>query len=171
MVLGDGDAVMLTAESAWSFTSDSPVNVAGLRLPRAAFAPLVPNLDDMRMHRIAGAASRLRLLRKYLEVTADDEALEAAPSQRVITSHFYDLAALALGAIRDGERLPESGGVRAARLAAIKADIVANLHDGNLSAMTVAARNRVALRYLHKLFEGEDESPQAARRIPAGASG
>jgi AraC-like DNA-binding protein len=40
-------------------------------------------------------------------------------------------------------------------LAAIKADIVANLHDGDLSATTVAARNHVTVRYLHKLFHRE----------------
>ena len=39
------------------------------------------------------------------------------------------------------------------RLAAIKADIVANLQDGNLNATMIATRNRVTVRYLHKLFQ------------------
>jgi len=43
----------------------------------------------------------------------------------------------------------------AVRLAAIKADVVANLNDGNLNATTVATRNGVTVRYLHKLFENE----------------
>ena len=45
--------------------------------------------------------------------------------------------------------------MRAVRLAAIKADIAANLHDGDLNATMVATRNRVKVRYLHKLFESE----------------
>lgn len=153
VVLADGDAVLMTAEAAWNFISPSSVNVAGLRLPRSAFAPLVPNVDDAVMRRIPGDAAGLRLLRKYLGVVADDETLAMPAPQRIITGHFYDLAALALRT-SDG-RLAESGSVRAARLAAIKADIVANLRDGNLTAEMVATRNRVTVRYLHKLFENE----------------
>jgi AraC-like DNA-binding protein len=155
IVLADGDAVLLSAEAAWNFTSPSSVNVAGLRLRRSAFAPLVPNLDDAVMRRIPRDAAGLRLLRKYIEVAADDDALAKPASQGIITGHFYDLAVLALGATSDGEGLAESGSVRAARLAAIKADVVANLYDGNLTAGMVATRNCVTVRYLHKLFESE----------------
>ena len=46
-------------------------------------------------------------------------------------------------------------GVRAARLAAIKADIEANLADNALTVATVAARHGLSARYLHLLFESE----------------
>lgn len=156
ITLSDGDAVLMTSEdAAWSFTSPASVNVAGLRLPRSALAPLVPKLDDAVMRRIPRNAVGLGLLRKYLEVVADDEALAEPLSQRVIVSHFYDLAALALGAKCDSAALAESRTVRSVRLAAIKADIVANLHDGDLDATMVATRNRMTVRYLHKLFQNE----------------
>jgi AraC-like DNA-binding protein len=156
VVLSDGDAVLMTDEEAtWTFTSPASVDVAGLRLPRSALASLVPSLDDAGMCRIPRDAVGLRLLRKYLGLVADDEALASSASQRLIISHFYDLAALAVGAARGGKALAGTGGVRAVRLAAIKADVVANLQDGNLSAPMVAARNRVTVRYLHKLFENE----------------
>ena len=156
VTLSDGDAVLMTSEdAAWSFASPASVNVAGLRLPRSALAPLVPRLDDAVMRRIPRDAGGLRLLRKYLEVVADDEALAEPSSQRLIVSHFYDLAALALGARCDGEALAESSTVHSVRLAAIKADIVANLHDGDLDATMVATRNRMTVRYLHKLFQNE----------------
>jgi AraC-like DNA-binding protein len=156
MVLSDGDAILMTSEEAgWTLTSPSPVNIAGIRLPRSALAPLVPKLDDAVMRRIPRDTGGLKLLRKYVEVVADDEVLAAPASQRLITSHFYDLVALALGTNCDGQALPESRAVSTVRLAAIKADIVANLHDGDLSATTVAARNHVTVRYLHKLFHRE----------------
>jgi AraC-like DNA-binding protein len=156
VLLSDGDAVLMTSEeAAWAFASSSSVKVAGLRLPRSALAPLVPNLDDAVMRRIPRDADGLRLLRKYLEVVADDVALAAPPSQRLIATHFYDLAALALGAKCDSEALAEGRTVPAVRLAAIKADISANLDDGDLNATMVAARNRVTVRYLHKLFQNE----------------
>jgi AraC-like DNA-binding protein len=156
MVLSDGDAVLMTGEEAgWTLASPRSVTIAGVRLPRSALAPLVPRLDDAVMRRIPRDASGLRLLRKYLKVVADDEALAAPTSQRLITGHFYDLAALALGTECDREAVAESRTVRAVRLAAIKADIVANLHDGDLNATMVATRNRMTVRYLHKLFENE----------------
>jgi AraC-like DNA-binding protein len=152
MVLSNGDAVLMTGEDApWSLTSPSPVSVAGIRLPRSALAPLVPNLNTAVMRRIPGDVSGLRLLKRYLEVAADDEALAAPASQRLIINHFYDLVALALGGNCDSKE--SAGAVSAARLAAIKADILANLQDGNLSATMVAMCNRVTVRYLHKLFQ------------------
>lgn len=156
VTLSDGDAVLMTGEgAAWSFASRDLVNVAGLRLRRAALMPLVPNLDDAVMHRIPGDASGLRLLRKYLEVVANDETLAEPTSQRLIVSHLYDLAALALGARSDSKEFAQGGTVRSVRLAAVKADIVANLQDGDLNASIVAMRNRMSVRYLHKLFQNE----------------
>jgi len=156
MILSGGDAVLMTNEEAtWAMTSASSVNIAGIRVPRSAIAPLVPKLENITMRRIARDTSGLRLMRKYLDVVADDEALAAPTSQRLIISHFYDLVALALGASSDGRALAADRTVGAVRLAAIKADIVANLDDGNLNATIVANRNRVTVRYLHKLFESE----------------
>ena len=156
IVLSDGEAVLMTGEEPpWTLASPSSVSIAGVRLPRNALAPLVPNLDDAVMRLIPRDAGGLRFLRKYLEVVADDEALAAAASQRLIVNHFYDLAALALGARCDREALPESRSVSAVRLASIKAYIVANLNEGNLNTTMVASRNSVTVRYLHKLFEND----------------
>jgi AraC-like DNA-binding protein len=156
MILSDGDAVLMTNEEAnWTMSSPSSVNIAGIRMPRSAIAPLVPRLGNMTMQRIARDTSGLRLVRKYLEVVADDDALAAPTSQRLIIGHFYDLVALALGARSDAKALAADKTVGAVRLAAIKADIVANLDDGNLNATVVATRNRMTLRYLHKLFESD----------------
>lgn len=156
VTLSDGDALLMTSEdTAWSFTSPASVNAAGLRLPRCALAPLVHDLDDAVMRRIPRDASGLRLLRKYIEVVVDDEALADPCSQRLIVSHFYDLAALALGAKGDRDALGDGHTLRSVRLAAIKADIVANLGDGDLNATIVATRHRMTVRYLHKLFQAD----------------
>jgi AraC-like DNA-binding protein len=156
MILSDGDAVLMTNDEAtWTMTSPSSANIAGIRVPRSAIAPLVPKLENVTMRRITRDTSGLRLLRKYLDVVADDEALAAPASQHLLTGHFYDLVALALGANGEAKALAADRTVGAVRLAAIKADIVANLDDRNLNATMVATRNRVTVRYLHKLFESE----------------
>lgn len=156
MTLSDGDAVLMTNEEAtWAMTSPSSATIAGIRVPRSAIAPLIPKLENITMQRIARDTSGLKLVRKYLDIVADDEALAAPASQRLIISHFYDLVALALGASSDAKALAADRTVSAVRLAAIKADIVANLDDGNLNATMVSTRSGVTVRYLHKLFEGE----------------
>jgi AraC-like DNA-binding protein len=156
MVLSDGDAVLMTNEEAtWTMSSPSSVNIAGIRVPRSVIAPLVPKLENVTMRRITKDTSGLRLLRKYLDVVADDEALAESASQRLIVGHFYDLVALALGASSDAKALAADRTVGAVRLAAIKADILANLDDGKLNATTVSTRSGVTVRYLHKLFESE----------------
>ena len=71
-----------------------------------------------------------------------------------VASHLTDLVALALGATRDAVEVAQGRGLRAARLAAIKADIDA------LPASPGSRRNlRRALgrspRYMQVLFEGE----------------
>ena len=156
MILSDGDAVLMNnEEAAWTLTSSSSVNIAGIRVPRSAIAPLLPELQDTTMRRIARDTRGLRLARKYLGIVADDEALAASVSQRLIIRHFYDLVALALGASGDAKAFAAERTVGAVRLAAIKADIVAQLNDGKLNATMVANRNRMTVRYLHKLFENE----------------
>jgi hypothetical protein len=156
VTLRDGDAVLMTREEAgWTITCPTRVNFIGLRLPRLAFAQIVPNLDDATGRLIPRDAGALKLLRKYLSVMADAETF-ATPQLRSLTvTQIHDLAALTIGATRDAYEVAENRGVRAARLRAIKTDIVANLDDGNLNVTAVAARHRVTVRYLHKLFETE----------------
>src|SRR5689334_5647639 len=76
----------------------------------------------------------------------------------LVVTHMHDLAALAVGATRDAAAIARSRGVRAARLQAIKADVVKNLGQRTLSASTIAIRHGVTPRYVSMLFESEPES-------------
>jgi AraC-like DNA-binding protein len=97
----------------------------------------------------------LRLLASYLGILNDMSAL-AAPGlgQRAVT-HILDLVALAIGATGDAEEVARGRGLRAARLNAMKADIVARLGEEELSVAQIAARFGVTTRYVHMLFEPE----------------
>jgi len=70
----------------------------------------------------------------------------------------YDLAALAIGATLDGTALAGSRGLRAAQLAAIKADINTHLADPDLTLTAVAARQRLRPRSLQGLFADHSTS-------------
>jgi AraC-like DNA-binding protein len=49
-------------------------------------------------------------------------------------------------------------GTAAARLLAIKSDIMRCAHDPDLSAVTIAARHGISARYVRKLFETEEQT-------------
>jgi AraC-like DNA-binding protein len=60
-----------------------------------------------------------------------------------------------IGAHRDGAAIAEGRGVAAARLAAIKADIIGRIGLGDVSIEAVAARQGVPPRSIQRLFERE----------------
>jgi AraC-like DNA-binding protein len=124
------------------------------RVPYKALAPKVVDLGARMLRRIPRETEGLRMLRRYLQAMQDVE-LATADLQRLAVTHVYDLMALTLGATRDAAQVAADRGVRAARLRAVKEDIVRNLTEGEISEEAIAARHRVSPRYLRKLFESE----------------
>jgi AraC-like DNA-binding protein len=152
--LGVGDAIgLLHAEPARMTTSQA--NYIGLVVPRAALVPLVGDVEHVTMRLIPRDSAALRLLTKYLGIIRDDAALMTPELRHCGVSHVHDLIAMALGATRDGAAIANDHGVRAARLKAIKADILENLGNPGLTVTTVALRQHVTPRYIHMLFETE----------------
>jgi AraC-like DNA-binding protein len=79
----------------------------------------------------------------------------AAPElRRLAVTHVHDLMALTLGAARDVAEVAKLRGARAARFRAVTADIADHL-GSELSIADVAARQRLPVRYLQRLFESE----------------
>ena len=156
VILRDGDAVFAArGRTGFAITRPTQVRFVGLRISRLTLAPLVNNLDDAELRLIPHYADALKLLATYMSVVAEDQSLSTPELRRLVVTQAYDLIALTIGATRDAALIAQGRGVRAARLRAIKADIVANLHDCELSLLAIATRNRVTPRYVHKLFESE----------------
>jgi len=153
--LGAGEAVIvLQAEPAVMIHSQ--VHGTGLVVPRAALSPLVANVEDMSMRVIPRDNDALRLLAGYLKIAQSDLAPLATPELRhLAVTHVHDLLALVIGATRDAAAIAQNRGMRAARLAAIKADVIAQIGNRNLSVTTLAARHGVTPRSVQLLFEGE----------------
>ena len=95
---------------------------------------------------------------RYLKSAIDTDALITPGLQHIAVTHVYDLLALALGATRDAAEVAKGRGLRAARLSAIKADILAHLGMRDLSLDTVAKRHGISPIYVRKLFESEATS-------------
>jgi AraC-like DNA-binding protein len=127
----------------------------GLVVPFKPMAALVPDLEGTIPRRIARHSDPLRLLVGYLDALADAATLADPELCRTVVTHVHDLIALALGAGRDGAEIASGRGLRAARLRAVKTDVLANLASHELSAATIAKRQGITPRYVHMLFEAE----------------
>lgn len=123
-------------------------------MPRNAIAPLIADPAPHLVRPFGAEAGTLRLVMGYVESLLSAETL-APEGERMAASHVYDLAALLIGATRDAAGVAQERGLRAARLRAVKADILQNLGDCNLSAALVAARQRITPRYVQMLLEAE----------------
>jgi AraC-like DNA-binding protein len=153
-VIEKGDAYLLPCGDCASIRVASDLQFRSVRLPRAALASNVINLNDAYCRRIPRETPALALLKRYLALLEDDTVALADPSlQHSAVTHVYDLLAKTLGATRDAAALADGRGVRAARLKAIKDDIVRHLTDARLSVHTVAARHQVSSRYVQRLFD------------------
>jgi AraC-like DNA-binding protein len=78
--------------------------------------------------------------------------LDAAANQ-AIAQHILDLVGLCVGAERDAAHAAAARGLAAARLNAIKADMVRELGRSDLGLERVARRHGLTPRYVQRLFE------------------
>jgi AraC-like DNA-binding protein len=151
--VGTGEALLMlnAVPSAMTFSERSSV----VLVPRTALAPLVTDAEDKAMRIIPRHNDALRLLVSYMQTLHGDLAITTPGLNGAAATHVYDLVALALGASRDGGAVAQQRGLRAARLAAIKADMLARAGDRNLSLAAVAARSNISPRAVQLLFETE----------------
>jgi AraC-like DNA-binding protein len=157
--LAVGDACLVDCGETGAFVRAAPGRLLCIRVPRAAVGRLAPRLDDAMGRLIPGNTGALRLLVSYVGMLHLDEAVElTAASSRVVVNHVAELMALLIGADAEGAAMAATGGLRAARLGAVKAYIREHLGAVNLSIEDVAVQQRVSPRYVRKLFEGEGAS-------------
>jgi AraC-like DNA-binding protein len=156
LTLRSGEAVLFScADRGFIAHRPTPVQFLGIRLLRRDLATLAPNLDDAVMRLIPRQTDPLRLLATYLRCMGAEQRPISPELGHAVAAHLLDLIALSVGASRDTIAAAQARGVRAARVLAIKADIVRNLADPSLTVSAVAARHGVTPRYVHKLFESE----------------
>ncbi len=154
--LGIGDAGTCShTEPADLMLPGKEARHVGLVVPLKALAGLVPNLEASIPSPVARGNEALRLLLSYLGALTDAATLASPELCRTVVAHLHDLIALVIGPDRDGAEQAAGRGLRAARLRAAKGDVLENLANHELSATTVAKRQRITPRYLHMLFEAE----------------
>ena len=156
--IADGQALLMSNAEPGFNRMQSSLRCVNLSMPRNLLAPLIGDLSAVLMQPMAAGTEALRLLVNYVGAMQGMGVMEQPAVRRLAVTHVHDLAALAIGATRDAAEMARGRGVRAARLRAIKADVVASIGHGGLTAAQIGARYRLSERYVRKLFESEGTS-------------
>lgn len=158
LVLGDGDATLISLTEPLETTHRPPGELVVLRVPRPLLAPRLAPGQDGFLRLIPQGTPILGLLAKYLEVAWQERTVASPALHGPVVSHLHDLMALAIGATPEAEYIAQDGGLRAARLHAIKQDIARHLDQRDLSVSTLAARHGCTPRLVQRLFKTEGTS-------------
>jgi AraC-like DNA-binding protein len=152
VVLDEGDAALVScAEEVVAL--QSPGLFLGLHIPHADLTALLPNTENRVMRRIPRDVPALRLLVDYIGLIHAHGELSRSELQRSVVSHVHDLLALALATDADTTMPAAHAGAGAARLRAVKHDIIENLARPDLSIDVVATRHHLQARYIQRLFQ------------------
>jgi AraC-like DNA-binding protein len=158
IVLGAGEATLTALTETLQTAHAAPAGLLVLRFPRPQLAPRLAGAQDCFMRRIPRDNAALGLLIDYVNIAQDKQPHANGDLQRLVVSHLYDLAAVAIGATRDATEMAQGRGLRAARLYAIKRDIARNLDQPDLSVAALAGRHGCTPRFIQRLFECEGTS-------------
>ncbi len=143
--VGDGVLLVYREPATLQFVEASYLAV---RVPFRALA-LARNMSAAKARCIPRHTEALSLLRAYVANMPD--SIDDPQLVRLYVTHIYDLISLAIGATEEGRQIANQRGVRAARLEAIKADLIRN---PSVSLERLAAQHGISPRYVQMLFEG-----------------
>lgn len=138
-------------------TSTADESFVTLAMSRSAIAELAPDYAAAFDQTIPADDPALRLLIKYLDTVMAADELSHPEVARSVSAHILDLVALVLGGHGD-QAETTLGGAKAARLKALKTDVMSMLGSSELSSELIAGRHGISSRYVRKLFEQEGAS-------------
>jgi AraC-like DNA-binding protein len=153
LISGVGSASVLAPTDPSTSTMLTEGSFVTIALSLPAIALLAPDYSQAFGRSIPSSDSALRLLTRYTDTLQEGDELANPLLAQSVSDHIMDLAALALGARGDYAEMARQRGATAARLSAIKSDILRSLDRNDLSTELIAARHGISPRYVRKLFE------------------
>lgn len=156
IVLKPGQPLLVSNDTFAVQKVRSTTQFISIRLRRHLMEPMVRKLPDLIGAKLPDNSQIQRLLLGYVQMLGNEASITGAQAQQLVTAHVHEMVGLLLsGASETAVANSGNSGVRAARFAAIKRDIAANLVRPDLSVATVAARQGVTPRYVQILFEAD----------------
>ena len=161
LIIESGEALLRAPTDCYSASNPEPAHFLFLQVPRSALSALAGPLENVLNRPIRGNPPPLRLLRRYLGEILEENLCATPELGHAIVTHVHDLIVLTLGAARDGEEVARARGWAAARLQAIKSDIVQHLARLEVSAEAIAGRHAMSPRHVQRLFQSEGSTLSA----------
>ncbi|MEO3388654.1 helix-turn-helix domain-containing protein [Mesorhizobium sp. CAU 1741] len=147
---GAGEAYLWLNDKRMVAVAPQGAHFLNIAIPRRLVEPVVADIDAVLRDPLP-SSMELALLTSYAEGLMADTAL--SPEIAMLAgSHMRDLIIAALGAKAGATQREGSRGVRAARLDAIKRDVLQSLADPALSIDSMAARHSISPHYIRALF-------------------
>jgi AraC-like DNA-binding protein len=156
--MNSGEAMLVFNGAAGTVRLFGSSLVKTMRISHQLLVDAVPGLQLQPMWRIRPDSQAVRLLGGYLECLRRQWPSEDRLLDGCVERHLVHLVALALNPTEATHEVTGSRAVRAARLATIRADVLMNLNQPQLTAKSVAQRHGVTDRYIHRLFEETGET-------------
>src|SRR5262245_9671780 len=142
-------------------SADEPAQVAQLteggrwsiRISHKSLSELFRHVDDRIARPIDAGSELTTLLLRQMETAHRFGPKLDALANDAMARHLLDLVGLCLGADGDAAHIAAHRGLPAARLAAIKAEILRDIGRPDLALAQIAANHRLSTRYVQHLFE------------------
>lgn len=135
----------------------APYRVSSIVIRRELLAANLRGFEDQAIRPLNPSSPALNLLTGYVRFLRQQGGVDNAAFANMVARQLVDLATFALKPTREMAALTCSA-LRQARLATIRAYVLANLSQVRLSAKTVARRHGFTDRYVHLLFEETGET-------------
>lgn len=153
-ILDAGDAIFVRGGERSVIQSRDRARLTNISIPIDHLTPLLSTCLDPLMIVIRRQNDVFDLLLGYVRLLHARQKQHSGEFARLAAGHIRDLIAIMIGADpTDKPSAHERGGVRAARLRAIKANIGGQLCDPGLSMEAIAMSHGISPRYLRKLFQ------------------
>jgi AraC-like DNA-binding protein len=156
-LLDAGDAIFLRGNERCVIQSGDRAQFTNISVPVDDLMPMLANDLDLSMTVVSRQSDALDLLLGYVRLLQTRRKPHSEELGRLAAGHIRDLVAALIGPEPDGgSSAGVRGGVRAARLRAIKADIGRHICEPELSIDRIAMRHGISPRYIRKLFQEEE---------------
>jgi AraC-like DNA-binding protein len=155
--LAPGDMTLVSSSEPARLTQLTEGNRWSIRIPHRQVADVCRNVDDKIARPITKSELSNLLLHQVQTAQRFGPKLDAATAN-MTAQYIFDLVALSLGAVGDAADMAKDRGLAAARLDAIKAEILRCLGRPDLGLEHIAAHHGVSIRYIQHLFARRGES-------------
>jgi AraC-like DNA-binding protein len=155
-ILDAGEAIFLRGSERSAIVASDRAKFINISVPIGDLRPMLAHRQDVSMTVVSRQSDALDLLLGYARLLQARQSPLPEQLGRTAAAHIRDLMAAML--VSDPDKYPlshERGGVRSARLRAIKTDIGRHLGEPDLSIDAIAKRHRISPRYVRKLFQEE----------------